>query len=87
MDAFQANSEIYGFRKIHAFLTKNQSNIALWRVRKTYEALDLRARKTRSQKKYHHPRGGIKHSIITINLTNRNFKADRINPKWYWYWF
>ena len=51
MDAFQANSEIYGFRKIHAFLTKNQSNIALWRVRKTYAALYLRARKTRSQQK------------------------------------
>ena len=81
MNAFRANNEVYGFRKIHVFLTKNQSNIALWRVSKTYETLDLRARKNRSQKKYHHSRGGTNTS--TINLTNHNFKADHINQKWF----
>ena len=81
LKVFLESHRVYGYIKIFGIL-QHFPNVTLWKVRKTYEELQLITRKTISQSK-HCPKEDKTTNISTQNIINRNFISTSPNQKWF----
>lgn len=73
---------VYGYLRLYHHLILHGINyLTVWKVRKIYEALGLKARKTISMSQ--NPKENKTRHNAAPNIINRNFSASRPNEKWF----